>query len=64
MNLVPLIELSRGGTPECLHLGAVDANRFYPHWVRVARGLMELGYEIRVIGQAPDRVRGQRVGFV
>ena len=23
MNLVPLIELSRGGTPECLHLGAV-----------------------------------------
>ena len=23
MNLVPLIELSRGGTPECLHFGAV-----------------------------------------
>ena len=23
MNLIPLIELSRGGTPECLHFGAV-----------------------------------------
>ena len=23
MNLVPLIQLTRGGTPECLHFGAV-----------------------------------------
>ena len=50
MNLVPLIELSRGGTPECLHFGAVAvvntrgqlvAQAGDPHWLSFTRSTLK-----------------------
>ena len=50
MNLVPLIELSRGGTPECLHFGAVAvvnrsgkllAQAGDPHWRTFSRSTLK-----------------------
>lgn len=50
MNLVPLIELSRGGTPECLHFGAVAvvdsrgalcASAGDPYWVSFSRSTLK-----------------------
>ncbi len=50
MNLVPLIELSRGGTPECLHFGAVAvvnrrgqlvAQAGDPHWLTFSRSTLK-----------------------
>ena len=50
MNLVPLIELSRGGTPECLHFGAVAvantrgqvlAQVGDPHWLTFSRSTLK-----------------------
>ena len=50
MNLIPLIELSRGGTPECLHFGAVAvvnragtvlAQAGDPHWRTFSRSTLK-----------------------
>jgi L-asparaginase II len=50
MNLVPLIELSRGGTLECLHFGAVAvvntrgqlvAQAGDPHWLTFSRSTLK-----------------------
>ena len=50
MNLVPLIELSRGGTPECLHFGAVAvvnrhgkllAHAGDAHWITFSRSTLK-----------------------
>ncbi|MEO8858918.1 MAG: asparaginase [Burkholderiaceae bacterium] len=50
MNLVPLIELSRGGTPECLHFGAIAvvdrhgkvlAQAGDPHWLTFSRSTLK-----------------------
>ncbi len=50
MNLTPLIELSRGGTLECLHLGAVAvvnrqgrllAQAGDPHWLTFSRSTLK-----------------------
>ncbi|MDO8449596.1 MAG: asparaginase [Rhodoferax sp.] len=50
MNLVPLIELTRGGTPECLHFGAVAvvntrgqvvAQAGDPHWLTFSRSTLK-----------------------
>lgn len=50
MNLVPLIELSRGGTPECLHFGAVAVVNLQgqvvaaagdPHWRTFSRSTLK-----------------------
>lgn len=50
MNLVPLVQLSRGGIPECLHLGAIAvANRHGaitaqvgdPHWRTFTRSTLK-----------------------
>jgi L-asparaginase II len=50
MNLVPLIELSRGGTPECLHFGAIAvvnrhgkllAQAGDPHWRTFSRSTLK-----------------------
>lgn len=50
MNLAPLIELTRGGTPECLHFGAVAvvntqgqvvAQAGDPHWLTFTRSTLK-----------------------
>ena len=50
MNLTPLIELSRGGTPECLHFGAVavvnrhgklTAHAGDAHWLTFSRSTLK-----------------------
>ena len=50
MNLIPLIELSRGGTPECLHFGAIAvvnragklvARAGDPHWRTFSRSTLK-----------------------
>ena len=50
MNLAPLIELTRGGTPECLHFGAVAvvntrgkvvAQAGDPHWLTFSRSTLK-----------------------